>query len=74
MKEFGNGKYDNNNELVSILDNLKARGVIKSEDYRKVTDYLSSKLLSEEEDVESKMLELFAEIYKRRIQRKSRGV
>ena len=54
MKEFGNGKYDNRNELVTILDNLKARGVIKSEDYRNVNDYLSSKQQSEEEkDVES---------------------
>ena len=52
LKEFGNGKFDNNNELVTILDNLKARGVIKSEDYRKVTDYLSSKLQSEEEEEE----------------------
>ena len=56
LKEFGNGKYDNRNELVTILDNLKARGVIKSEDYRNVNDYLSSKQQSEEEeekDVES---------------------
>ena len=54
LKEFGNGKYDNKNELVTILDNLKARGVIKSEDYRNVNDYLSSKQQSEEEkDVES---------------------
>ena len=54
LKEFGNGKYDNRNELVTILDNLKARGVIKSEDYRNVNGYLSSKQQSEEEkDVES---------------------
>ena len=54
LKEFRNGKYDNRNELVTILDNLKARGVIKSEDYRNVNDYLSSKQQSEEEkDVES---------------------
>ena len=63
LKEFGNGKFDNNNELVTILDNLKGRGVIKSEDYRKVTDYLSSKLQSEEEeeeeekDVESRIID-----------------
>ena len=55
LKEFGNGKFDNNNELVTILDNLKGRGVIKSEDYRKVTDYFSSKQQSEESEEEEEV-------------------
>ena len=52
LNQFKKGKYKNRNEIVCILDELKRRGAINPQLYRKINDYLSEKqgLGIEEED------------------------
>ena len=42
FKQFGEGKYANNNELLTILDDFKEQKAIDSEDCRKLINYIAS--------------------------------
>ena len=43
IQQFVDGKLDNRNEIVYILDELKRRGNIDGKGYQKINDYLSAK-------------------------------
>ena len=61
FKEFEKGKYTVRNELVFIFDELKRRGEIEPEEYRRLNDHLSAKqgsgLTMQEEDDSNEEME-----------------